>query len=41
VTYLTNHSLMDVDFVPEHLIVVGGQLLRLEFGQMFRASARA
>jgi pyruvate/2-oxoglutarate dehydrogenase complex dihydrolipoamide dehydrogenase (E3) component len=27
---------MEVDFVPEHLIVVGGSYIGLEFGQMFR-----
>jgi len=36
VPYLTNQSLMDVDFVPEHLIVVGGSYIGLEFAQMFR-----
>ena len=36
VPYLTNVSLMDVDFVPEHLIVIGGSYIGLEFGQMFR-----
>jgi len=36
VPYLTNQSLMDVDFVPEHLIVVGGSYIGLEFSQMFR-----
>ena len=36
VPYLTNQSLMDVDFVPEHLIVVGGSYIGLEFGQMYR-----
>jgi pyruvate/2-oxoglutarate dehydrogenase complex dihydrolipoamide dehydrogenase (E3) component len=36
VPYLTNVSIMDVDFVPEHLIVVGGSYIGLEFGQMFR-----
>jgi pyruvate/2-oxoglutarate dehydrogenase complex dihydrolipoamide dehydrogenase (E3) component len=34
--YLTNVSMMDVDFVPEHLIVVGGSYIGLEFGQAFR-----
>ncbi len=34
--YLTNVSVMDVDFVPEHLIVVGGSYIGLEFGQVFR-----
>jgi pyruvate/2-oxoglutarate dehydrogenase complex dihydrolipoamide dehydrogenase (E3) component len=36
VPFLTNQSLMDVDFVPGHLIVVGGSYVGLEFGQMFR-----
>ena len=34
--YLTNVSMMDVDFVPEHLIVIGGSYVGLEFGQMYR-----
>jgi pyruvate/2-oxoglutarate dehydrogenase complex dihydrolipoamide dehydrogenase (E3) component len=33
--YLTNASLMDVRELPEHLIVVGGGYVGLEFGQMF------
>jgi pyruvate/2-oxoglutarate dehydrogenase complex dihydrolipoamide dehydrogenase (E3) component len=36
VPYLTNVSMMDVDFVPEHLVVVGGSYVGLEFGQMYR-----
>jgi pyruvate/2-oxoglutarate dehydrogenase complex dihydrolipoamide dehydrogenase (E3) component len=36
VAYLTNSSMMDVDFLPGHLIVVGGSYVGLEFGQMFR-----
>ena len=36
VEYLTNSSLMDVDFVPEHLVILGGGYVALEFGQMFR-----
>jgi len=36
VPYLTNVSIMDVDFLPEHLIVVGGSYIGLEFGQAFR-----
>lgn len=36
VAYLTNSSMMDVDFVPEHLIVLGGSYIGLEFGQMYR-----
>jgi pyruvate/2-oxoglutarate dehydrogenase complex dihydrolipoamide dehydrogenase (E3) component len=36
VRYLTNSSMMEVDYLPEHLIVVGGSYVGLEFGQMFR-----
>ena len=36
VPYLTNSSMMDVDFLPQHLIVVGGSYIGLEFGQMYR-----
>jgi len=36
VPYLTNSSMMAVDFLPRHLIVVGGSYVGLEFGQMFR-----
>ena len=36
VPYLTNSSMMDVDFVPRHLVIVGGSYIGLEFGQMFR-----
>jgi pyruvate/2-oxoglutarate dehydrogenase complex dihydrolipoamide dehydrogenase (E3) component len=36
VPYLTNQSLMDVDFAPGHLIIIGGSYIGLEFGQMFR-----
>ena len=34
--YLTNSSMMEVDFLPEHLIVVGGSYIGLEFSQMYR-----
>lgn len=34
--YFTNSNIMDVDFVPEHLIIVGGSYIGLEFGQMYR-----
>ena len=30
------HSMMDLDFLPRHLVVVGGSYIGLEFGQMFR-----
>ncbi|HSE00965.1 MAG TPA: FAD-containing oxidoreductase [Burkholderiales bacterium] len=36
VPYLTNSSVMDVDFLPEHLIVVGGSYIGLEFAQIYR-----
>jgi pyruvate/2-oxoglutarate dehydrogenase complex dihydrolipoamide dehydrogenase (E3) component len=36
VDYLTNSSMMNVDFLPQHLIIVGGSYIGLEFGQMFR-----
>jgi pyruvate/2-oxoglutarate dehydrogenase complex dihydrolipoamide dehydrogenase (E3) component len=36
VSYLTNSSMMDVDFLPHHLIIVGGSYIGLEFGQMYR-----
>ena len=36
VPYWTNSSMMDVDFLPEHLIIVGGSYIGLEFAQMYR-----
>jgi pyruvate/2-oxoglutarate dehydrogenase complex dihydrolipoamide dehydrogenase (E3) component len=36
IEYLTNSSMMDVDYLPKHLIIVGGSYVGLEFGQMFR-----
>lgn len=36
VPYLTNSSMMDVDFLPRHLVILGGSYIGLEFGQMFR-----
>jgi pyruvate/2-oxoglutarate dehydrogenase complex dihydrolipoamide dehydrogenase (E3) component len=36
VDHLTNSSMMDVDFLPRHLLVVGGSYVGLEFGQMYR-----
>ncbi len=36
VEYLTNSSIMAVDFLPRHLIVIGGSYIGLEFGQMYR-----
>jgi pyruvate/2-oxoglutarate dehydrogenase complex dihydrolipoamide dehydrogenase (E3) component len=36
VPYLTNSSMMEIDFLPQHLLIVGGSYIGLEFGQMFR-----
>ncbi len=36
VDYLTNAEMMEVDEVPQHLIVLGGSYIGLEFAQMFR-----
>jgi pyruvate/2-oxoglutarate dehydrogenase complex dihydrolipoamide dehydrogenase (E3) component len=35
VGYLNNESLMELQEIPEHLIVLGGGYVGLEFGQMF------
>ncbi|MCI0599016.1 MAG: FAD-containing oxidoreductase [Beijerinckiaceae bacterium] len=34
--YLTNSSMMDIDFLPRHLIVIGGSYIGLEFAQIYR-----
>jgi pyruvate/2-oxoglutarate dehydrogenase complex dihydrolipoamide dehydrogenase (E3) component len=36
VPYLTNVTMMDLDVVPEHLLVIGGSYVGLEFAQMMR-----
>ena len=36
VPYLTNSTMMDVDFLPEHLVVVGASYIGLEFAQIYR-----
>jgi pyruvate/2-oxoglutarate dehydrogenase complex dihydrolipoamide dehydrogenase (E3) component len=36
VAYLTNVSILELKDVPEHLLVLGGGYIGLEFGQMFR-----
>jgi pyruvate/2-oxoglutarate dehydrogenase complex dihydrolipoamide dehydrogenase (E3) component len=36
VPYLTNATLMQVQELPKHLIVIGGGYIGVEFGQMFR-----
>ena len=36
VEYFTNSSILEIEEVPSHLIVVGGGYIGLEFGQVFR-----
>ena len=36
VGYLTNSSMMEVDFLPRHLAIIGGSYVSLEFAQMYR-----
>jgi pyruvate/2-oxoglutarate dehydrogenase complex dihydrolipoamide dehydrogenase (E3) component len=36
VPYLTNTSMMELDVLPEHLVVAGGSYIGLEFAQMYR-----
>jgi pyruvate/2-oxoglutarate dehydrogenase complex dihydrolipoamide dehydrogenase (E3) component len=36
VGYFTNASMMDVDFLPPHLIILGGSYIGLEFAQIYR-----
>lgn len=36
IPYLTNSTLLDLTEVPEHLVIVGGSYIALEFAQMFR-----
>jgi pyruvate/2-oxoglutarate dehydrogenase complex dihydrolipoamide dehydrogenase (E3) component len=36
VPYLTNSSMMDIDFLPPHLIILGGSYIGLEFAQAYR-----
>jgi pyruvate/2-oxoglutarate dehydrogenase complex dihydrolipoamide dehydrogenase (E3) component len=36
VPYLNNSSMMAVDFLPQHLVILGGSYIGLEFGQMYR-----
>lgn len=35
VDYLTNESILELKTIPEHLIIVGGGYIGLEFGQVF------
>ncbi len=36
IPYLTNVSMMTVDFLPAHLVILGGSYVGLEFAQMYR-----
>jgi pyruvate/2-oxoglutarate dehydrogenase complex dihydrolipoamide dehydrogenase (E3) component len=36
VPYLNSTTIMELDTVPEHLLVIGGGYIGLEFGQLFR-----
>lgn len=36
VPYLTNSSMMDIDFLPAHLVILGGSYIGLEFAQSYR-----
>jgi len=36
IDYLTSTSILELEKVPEHLLVIGGNYIGLEFGQMFR-----
>ncbi len=36
VRYLTNSSMMDIDFLPSHLMILGGSYIGLEFAQTYR-----
>jgi len=36
IDYLTSTTILDLEYVPEHLLIIGGNYIGLEFGQMFR-----
>jgi len=36
VPYLVNSSILELDVLPKHLVIVGGSYIGLEFGQMYR-----
>jgi pyruvate/2-oxoglutarate dehydrogenase complex dihydrolipoamide dehydrogenase (E3) component len=36
VPHLNNSSIMDVDFLPRHLVIIGGGYVGIEFAQMYR-----
>lgn len=35
IDYLTSTTILDIEAIPEHLVVIGGNYIGLEFGQMF------
>jgi pyruvate/2-oxoglutarate dehydrogenase complex dihydrolipoamide dehydrogenase (E3) component len=36
VRYLTNESIMNIDYAPAHLVILGGSYIGLEFAQIYR-----
>lgn len=36
IDYLTSTSILELDNVPQHILIIGGNYIGLEFGQMFR-----
>ena len=36
VEFLTNVSILELDTVPDHLVIIGGSYIALEFAQMYR-----
>ncbi len=36
IDYMTNVGILDLDTLPEHLVVIGGSYIALEFAQMYR-----
>ena len=39
IQYFTNSTILDIDFLPPHLIIVGGSYIGLEFAQIYRRFA--
>ena len=36
IDYMTNVGILDLDALPEHLVIIGGSYIALEFAQMYR-----
>ncbi|AWT55058.1 FAD-containing oxidoreductase [Mycolicibacterium smegmatis] len=36
IDYMTNTGILELDSVPEHLVIIGGSYIALEFAQMYR-----